>query len=103
MEMNVESFPEEEQQSSQLSLPFDFKILCFQLHMSSKQSKGVPNEVIIRENRENKHHSLLIAAEDATIPASTAFPESMIGDILPFLLLHDLFIFIIMINVCQKV
>ena len=41
--------------------------------MLFKKSKAIPTEVIIREDRENTHHFLLIAVKDATIPAS-AFP-----------------------------
>ena len=52
--------------------------------MSSKKSKAIPNEEISREDRENKHHSLLIEANNATIPASSAFPVSMIDNILSF-------------------
>ena len=58
--MEAKSYPEEEQQLSQLSLPFDVKIQCNQYHMSLKKSKAIPNEVIIREDREDTHHSLLM-------------------------------------------
>ena len=36
LEMEAKSYAEEEQQSSQLSLPFDFKTQYDQYHMSSK-------------------------------------------------------------------
>ena len=60
--------------------------------MSLKKSKAIPYKVIIREDRENTHHSLLIAAKDATVLAGSAFPVSMTDNILPFLPPHDLFI-----------
>ena len=62
----------------------------------------IPNKVIIREDTENAHYTLLIVAKDVTIPALSAFPISMIDHILPFLPSCELFIFITTINVCQK-
>ena len=44
----------------------------------------------------------MIAAKDATNPASSAFPVSMIDKILQFLSSCNLFIFIITIKICQK-
>ena len=44
---------------------------------------AIPNEAVIREDTENIHRSLLRAAKDATIPASSVFPVSMIDNILP--------------------
>ena len=52
--------------------------------MSSKKAKTIPDKVIIRKGREITHHSLLIAAKDATITASSAFPVSMTDNILLF-------------------
>ena len=68
-----------------------------------KKLKAVPNEVIIREDRESTHHSLLRMAKDATIPARSAFPVSMIDNILQFLPPHGLFIFMTNYKICQKV
>ena len=102
LEMETKSYPKEEQHSSQLSLPFDFKIQCNQYHMSSKTSKAVPTEVLIREDRERTHHYLLIAAKDATNPARSAFPVFMIDNILIFLPPCKLFIFMTAIKICQK-
>ena len=101
LEMEGKSYPQEEQQLSQLLLPFDFKMQCNQYHMSSKKLKAVPNELIIREGRENTHHSSLIAAKYSTIPARSTFPVSMIDNILPFSPC-DLFIFTTTIKICQK-
>ena len=83
--MEAKSYPQEEQYLSELSIPIDFKIQCNQYHMSPKKSKAVPNEVTI--NQTENAQSLLKAANDATIFASTAFPVSMIDKILPFFLL----------------
>ena len=73
LEMDTKSYPQEEQHLSQQSLP-----------LSSKKSKAFSNEVIIREDRENTHYSLLIVAKDATITAMSAFQVSVIDNILPF-------------------
>ena len=70
--------------------------------MSSKKSKAVPHEVIIRKDRENTHHSLLILAKDATIPASSGFSVFMIDTILTYLAPCYLFIFVASINIWQK-
>ena len=78
------SYPQNEQQLSQLSLPFDFKIQCNQYHMSPKKSTAVPHEVTVREDRKHAQSSLNVA-NDATICASSAFPMSMIDNILSFL------------------
>ena len=43
-----------------------------------KKSQAVPNEVIIREDRENTCDPFLIAVKDAITPARSAFPVSMI-------------------------
>ena len=87
---------------SQLSVPFDFKRQCSQYHMSPKKSKAVvPYEVTIREDRK-KVQSLLKVAIDATVLALSAFPISMIDNILPFLPPHDLFNFINTVKICQK-
>ena len=67
-----------------------------------KKSKAIPGEVIIREDRENKHQSLLTAAKAVTIPASSAFPVSMIDNVLSFLTPCNSFIFITTITSCQK-
>ena len=52
--MESNSYSQEEQHWSQLSLLFDFTIQCNQYHMSSKKSKAAPNEGTIREDRK-KH------------------------------------------------
>ena len=70
--------------------------------MSSKKSIAASYEVIIREDRENTHHFLLIAAKDVTITARTSLPVSMIDNIPPFLPLCDLFIFMTPIKFCQE-
>ena len=70
--------------------------------MSSKKTKTVSNEVALREDRKHTHRSLLIVAKDATIPATSALPASMIDNILPFLLPWDLFIFMTTIKISQK-
>ena len=98
--MKAKSYQQDEQQWSQLSLPFDFKLQCNQYHMSPKKSRVVPHEVTVRENRKNAQSSSKIA-NNATIFASSAFPMSMIDDILPFLSPQDL-IFMTAIIICQK-
>ena len=62
----------------------------------------IRNEIIIKEDSENIHHSLLIVVKDTTISARIALPVSMIDNILPYLPPSDLFIFITTINICQK-
>ena len=41
LEMDAKSYQKEEQQSSQLSLPFDFKIQCNQYGTSFKKLKAI--------------------------------------------------------------
>ena len=94
MEMEAKSYKKEEQQSSQLSLPFDFKIQCSQ-YTSSKRSKAIPIEIIISNDTD-------IAAKDTTIPGRCAFPISVIGNILPFLPPCNLFFITMTINICQE-
>ena len=83
LEMGAMSYPQDEIQSSQLSLPFDFKIQCNQDHMSPKKSMAVPHKVTVREDRKDAQ-SLSKEANDATILASCAFPMSMTDNICPF-------------------
>ena len=47
LEMDAMSHPQEEQYSSHLSLPYDFKIQCNQYHLSPKMSKADLHEVNI--------------------------------------------------------
>ena len=84
LEMKAKSYPQKEQYPSILSLPFDFKIQYNQYDLSSKKLKALPHEVTIGEDRENAHHPLLKEVKDATIPARSAFPVSMVDQILPF-------------------
>ena len=64
LKMEAKSYLEEEQQLSQLSLPFDFKIQCnITCHWKSQHQF-----LIIKEDTENTHHLLMIMAKDATIP-----------------------------------
>ena len=51
-------FPQDDQHSSQMSLPFDFKIQCNQYHVPSKKSKTIPTEVSMRKERKMQiiHH-----------------------------------------------
>ena len=51
LEMEAMSYQQDEQQLSQLSVPFDFKIHCNQYHTSPKKSRTVPHEETIREDR----------------------------------------------------
>ena len=67
----------------------------------AKKSKAVTHEVMIREDRNNAQ-SLSKVVNDATIFASSAFPMSMIDNILPFLSPQNLFIFMTTIEICQK-
>ena len=60
LEMGAMSYGQGEQQLSQLSLPFDFKIQCIQYHMSPKKSMAVPHEVAVREDRKNAQSSLKV-------------------------------------------
>ena len=83
-EMVAISYGHDKQQLSQLSLPFDFKIQCNQYHMSPKKSTAFPHEVTVREDRK-KAQSLLKVANDTTIFTCSAFPMSMIDNILPLL------------------
>ena len=53
--------------------------------MSSKQSKAIPTEIMIRVETVNCPHSLLVAAKDATINAENVLLISMIDEIVPFL------------------
>ena len=69
--------------------------------MSPKKSKAVLHEVTIREDRKNAQSSLKVA-KDATILALSAFPVSMIDNILSFLSPCHLFIFMTTIEICQK-
>ena len=67
-----------------------------------KKVKVVFNEVMIRDDRENTHHSILKVAKDALILALSAFPTSMIDNSFPFLPPHELIIFMTTIIICQK-
>ena len=49
LEMETMSYQPDEQQLSQLSLPFDFKIECNQYHMS-------PKSQTVRDNRKMHNH-----------------------------------------------
>ena len=53
MEMEAMIYLQDEQQLSQLSLSFDFKIQCNQYHMSPKKPIAVPYEVPVMEDRKN--------------------------------------------------
>ena len=69
--------------------------------MSPKKSRAVPHEVTVIEDRKNTQYSLKVA-NDATVFASSAFPISMIDNILPFLPPCNLFTFMTTIKICQK-
>ena len=51
----------DEQQLSQLSLPFDFKIQYNQYYMSLRKSRAVPYEETVREDRKHAQSSLKVA------------------------------------------
>ena len=108
LEMEATSYDKKEQQSSQMSLPFDFKLQCNQ-NTFSKASKAIPTEAIIRNDtvRNDKvhcPHTVLIAAKDTTIPARHTFTTSVISNILPFLPPCHLFIITMtmVIIICQE-
>ena len=56
LEMGGMSYGQDEQQSSQLSLSFDFIIQCNKYHMSPNKSMAVPRKLTVREDR--KMHNL---------------------------------------------
>ena len=70
--------------------------------MSTKKSRAVPHEVTVKEDRKDMQSSLK-AANDAPISASSAFPISMIDNILPFHPPCDLFIFMTTIKIIKNI
>ena len=102
LELEAKYYQKEEHQSSQLCLPFYFKIQCNISITSFKKLKAIPTEVIIRKDTISHHHSLLTTVKDARITAMNASPIPVIGCILPLFPPHDLYMFSKAINTCQE-